>query len=318
MEIYPLSYSIPDECIVNSIPQKTQLIAQTNPLDHSSYIFNESQETDYYESYKSAKYAITTKKGGWDCLRHYEILANGCLPLFFDINKCSPHKLTSLPKDLLTSYEYMQTYAMQTVDHPLAEKNYNILANRCLEWTKTNCSCSKSAKYVLTKQDSPDKIKNILLIRCDQGVNYTRELLWIGLKRHIQSISGIAVEYPKIPYLYDTFDPEDAKRLHGKGFTYTRRLKDDYCFSDQEIIDKIKTGFWDMVIFGKVGPDELAEGSIPNLPLWETVYQNVDKSKIIFLYGGDECIDLTYPNRYRNHIEYHRQFGKCFVRELHK
>jgi hypothetical protein len=38
----------------------------------------------------------------------------------------------------------------------------------------------------------------------------------------------------------------------------------------------------------------------------------------VFLYGGDECIDLTFDNRYKSHILQHAQYGFCFVRELNR
>ena len=70
-----------------------------------------------------------------------------------------------------------------------------------------------------------------------------------------------------------------------------------------------------MIIYGKVGPDELHEGSHPNMPLWEHVFKRYNKNQIVYLYGGDECIDLTYDNRYKEHIMYHSQFAHCFIRE---
>ena len=51
--------------------------------------------------YKKSIFALTYKKAGWDSLRHYEILMNGCIPLFLDIKNCPPDTLTSLPKDKL-------------------------------------------------------------------------------------------------------------------------------------------------------------------------------------------------------------------------
>jgi hypothetical protein len=232
-------------------------------------------------------------------------MANGCIPLFKDINTSPKNTLTSLPKPLLsflsTNYDKIE--------------NTQHFSNMLLEHTKRYCSTSASANYFLSKLNKLGGIKNILLIRCDKGVNYSRELMWIGLKRYIQSISGVAVELPKIDYLYKDCRG-DVSDLYGMGFTYAKRVDSDYDFTDEEIKNKIKNNFWDLIIFGKVGPDELSEGSIPNLPLWDQVIQIYDKSRIVFIYGGDECIDLTYDNRYNNHIQYHRKFGTCFVREL--
>lgn len=195
-------------------------------------------------------------------------------------------------------------------------ENTSQVSKLLLEHTKINCSTSASANYFLSKLNKLGCVKNILLLRCDKGVNYSRELLWIGLKRYIQSISGVAVEFPKIDYLYNDYQG-NVNELYGMGFTYAKRIDNDYNFTEEEIKNKIRTKFWDLIIFGKIDPDEMFEGTIPNLPLWENITQTYDKNQIVFIYGGDECIDLTYDNKYRNHIQYHRNFGTCFVRELH-
>ena len=55
-------------------------------------------ESDYYEDLDSSLYGITTKRAGWDCLRHYELAARGCILCFRDLSKkpmlCAPHELT--------------------------------------------------------------------------------------------------------------------------------------------------------------------------------------------------------------------------------
>ena len=54
--------------------------------------------------YKKSIFALTYKKSGWDCLRHYEILMNGCIPLFLDIKNCPINTISNLPKDQLIYY----------------------------------------------------------------------------------------------------------------------------------------------------------------------------------------------------------------------
>lgn len=289
---------------MNDIPEKKYLLAPLIPGVQETYIYD--KEKEYNEMYQQSRFAITTKKGGWDCIRHYEILANGCLPIF-DISNCPDETLTTFPKKYVDEINILYSNWKENDEYI---NKYNILCNTMLEHTRNNCSTSATAKYFISK--FPD-VKNVLLIICNKGVNYSREFLWIGLKRYIQSLNGVAVEYPSIPYLYE--DTSD-KNLHGKGFTYSNRLKNDYNFSESELIEKIENNFWDVVIFGKIGPDELYEGTIPNFLLCNTIMSYYDKNKIVFLYGGDCCIDVTYENKYKNHIDFHRQFGTCFVREL--
>ncbi len=54
-------------------------------------------EEEYYANLREAKFGITVKRGGWDCLRHYEIAANGAVICIRDLASkspyCAPHGL---------------------------------------------------------------------------------------------------------------------------------------------------------------------------------------------------------------------------------
>ena len=52
---------------------------------------------DYQKSY----YGVTSKKAGWDCMRHYEIMGNYCLPYFPNLAFCPKNTLYNFPKDLI-------------------------------------------------------------------------------------------------------------------------------------------------------------------------------------------------------------------------
>ncbi len=55
------------------------------------------QEEDYYRDIQVSRFGITTRREGWDCLRHYEYAANGCVMCFKDLEtkpeKCAPYGL---------------------------------------------------------------------------------------------------------------------------------------------------------------------------------------------------------------------------------
>lgn len=95
-------------------------------------------------------------------------------------------------------------------------------------------------------------------------------------------------------------------------------MKDNYdqTLNDEKIKQSILNKEWDLIVFGKVGPDEFQTGTIPGMEFWNEVYQNYPKEKIVFLYGGDECQNMNINNQYSNHLLYHSNFGTCFVREL--
>jgi hypothetical protein len=175
-------------------------------------------------------------------------------------------------------------------------------------------------------------VKNILLITGHHGANYNREMLWIGIKRYIKSINGVAVEYDKMPFLYDDFDNFSKHKYYDSAcFTFPKRLQKDhdYNMSEKEIVDKINSNFWDLIIYGKVGPDEFC-----TFPYYDIVKTKYNKNQIAFVFGGDEIFDLTitdnesyhinmfnryiYYKPYSDYLNYYKQFGTCFVRELNK
>jgi hypothetical protein len=315
VSVLPLSFSVPDECIVDVIPIKTNLLASLMPGDTTTYVFDKYKEKEYNDMYRASRFAITKMKGGWDCLRHYEILMNGCIPLFENLKDCPKYTLTTYPKEL--NCEAYELYNNWVENQDYIEK-YNVLCLKYLEHTKNNCSTSSTANYFLKNIKKSDKIKNILLITGHHGINYSRESLWIGLNRYIKSINGVAVEYDKMPFLYDDFDTFSEHKYYSNNcFTYPKKLKKDehYNMSETEIIDKINNKFWDLIIYGKVGPDEFC-----TFPFFDIVKSNYNKNKIAFIFGGDEIFNLknTHKNVYCDYLNYYKQFGTCFVRELDK
>jgi len=95
--IQPIQFAIPKEKILSSIPAKTRLLSPLDPRDRSTYIYYDS-EAHYYEQYGESYFGRTMKKGGWDCCRHYEIMAAGALPLFDRLEECPEWTMFWLPK----------------------------------------------------------------------------------------------------------------------------------------------------------------------------------------------------------------------------
>jgi len=107
-KVFPTGFGIPMERITQiNLASKSQLFQKTAPDDSlfktvkdfgggfRHHIFN--KEEDYYEDLSKSWFGLTCKKGGWDCLRHYEIIAAGSLLLFKDYDlkpkQCSPQDL---------------------------------------------------------------------------------------------------------------------------------------------------------------------------------------------------------------------------------
>ncbi len=102
-KIKPISFAIPKSKILESIDYNPKnLLAPLIPGKLNTYIYE--SESSYYEMYQKSIFALTYKKAGWDCLRHYEILMNGCVPLFLDIKNCPKNTISTLPKDKLNNF----------------------------------------------------------------------------------------------------------------------------------------------------------------------------------------------------------------------
>ena len=97
--IKPITFSYPKEHLSEVNKSKTQKKGIVIPGDKSTYIFKD--EKSYYDDYNKSYFGITEKKAGWDCMRHYEIMGNYCLPYFPDLMYCPKNTLFNFPKDLI-------------------------------------------------------------------------------------------------------------------------------------------------------------------------------------------------------------------------
>lgn len=94
--IFPISFAIPTSKVNFVTTGKTCITAPLIPGDVSTYIYR--NEDDYYKMYQKSQFGLTFKKAGWDCMRHYEVIGNGCLPRFRDIENCPPYIMVNFPK----------------------------------------------------------------------------------------------------------------------------------------------------------------------------------------------------------------------------
>ena len=137
--VKPITFGIPTCKLAQPNKNKTQEYATCIPGQPETYIFD--NEKSYYQDYQKSYYGVTMKKAGWDCMRHYEILGNYCIPYFTDLEKCPEHTLANLPKDLLLQ-------AKDLANSFDKEKYYHIL-DRLFEYTKKNLTTKSIAKYII-------------------------------------------------------------------------------------------------------------------------------------------------------------------------
>lgn len=119
--ILPISFFVPSFCIdyifrnYSCNLNKVYFLSPCDPRDVSTYVYN--TEESYYLQYAKSFFGFTQLKGGWDCLRHYEIILAGCVPLFQKV-ELMPNKVMQLyPKQLqLLANQLYHSYKDKPID----------------------------------------------------------------------------------------------------------------------------------------------------------------------------------------------------------
>jgi len=295
--LHPITFSIPEEKILNYVPKKNKILSNLIPGDLTTYIYN--NETDYYNEYRQSMFAITKKKGGWDCMRHYEIIANGCIPYFIDIEHCPENTMALLPKNLLLEgNDLYNTLKNKNIDEiNIDELNiYETLVKKFIDYTKKYLTTKSIAEYILTKTNNCNVTK-ILYLSGSTAPDYLRCLTLHGFK---ELLGNNCHDYPKIPHIYKS-NNINIETLYGKGISYTNLLDDqlhDYNL-DNNIEESIKSKYYDIIIYGSY------HRGTPYYYLVNKIY----KPNEIILICGEDC-------HYCDHNNWTSRGHYVFVREL--
>jgi len=298
--LYPITFSIPEEKIINFIPSKRKILSNLIPGNTTTYIYN--NEEDYYNEYRQSFFAMTTKKGGWDCMRHYEILANGCIPFFPNIEQCPVNTMALLPKNLLLEGNLLYNEFHIKNINDLTQENinqYNLLVNKLLDYTRNNLTTIKLAKYILEKTNFK-YVSKILYLSGDTSPDYLRCVTLHGFKK----LLGIKChDYPKISHIYKS-NTINYKQLYGKGISYTNLLDSelhDDCL-DYNIEQHINNKYFDIIIYGSY---------YRGMPFFDNVNKIYKPNEIILLCGED-----LHNCKYNLYNLYKDKGYNMFVREL--
>lgn len=245
---FPIQFSIPESKVVPCVPDKEQAFATVNPYDRSTYIYD--NEKDYYEDYQRSYYAITCKKAGWDCMRHYEILANGAIPYFVDLDKAPDDTMVFLPRELILEAMHLEGVDRETmtIDFERFDKaRYFEIAEELLEHTRRYLTTRKMAEYVLERVNYTGNGKVLYISGC-LWPDYMRCTLLIGLR---EVLGNRLIDYPQVPHLYTSYPQEAVKGLYGKGISYSRVLE-NLPINRDNIEERIRNKEFDLIVYGSV------------------------------------------------------------------
>jgi hypothetical protein len=153
--VRPTSFSVPEEKIFDGECEKTQLFGSDivdpelkaiAPIGRrDDYLF--SSEETYFADLRRSRFGVTTKRGGWDCLRHYEIAANGAVPCFRDLDQkpasCAPHGLHGG-----NSISYRSAEELLARVESISDADYDRLRAGALRWARDNSTTQRAAELL--------------------------------------------------------------------------------------------------------------------------------------------------------------------------
>ena len=136
----PICFSVPEEKIIKEKSVKKKLFGTVIPGKKETYIF--TKENEYYSDYSISYYGNTCKKGGWDCMRHYEIMAAYSVPSFLNLEKCPERTMVYFPKKLILEFN---KFSLENKIHP----NYNEMNDELHDYFKNNLTTKRIIERII-------------------------------------------------------------------------------------------------------------------------------------------------------------------------
>jgi hypothetical protein len=149
----PISFSIPAAKVLDAPPAKDrdfprhivdpEVAAQVG--GQGSYAF--SDEAAYRADLQRSRFGVTTKREGWDALRHYEIAACGAVPCFRELERkpamCAPFGL-----DAGNCIAYRDAEDLRARIAALDEERYAALQAGALAWAAQNTTAVRAQELL--------------------------------------------------------------------------------------------------------------------------------------------------------------------------
>jgi hypothetical protein len=285
---YPISFSKFENTIKNQSIQNRKPLSTIIPGDPYSY---DSYERYLWE-YEKSMFAITHKKGGWDCYRHIEILESGCIPLMHDARKIPEGSMFYYPKELFALiYENYLNGRIFEHEHII----------RYLEKWFTKYLSSKASVHNMLELSGfnqgthPSKCLFVDL-ELHKRLDYLSAMVLSGLFAQ-ESIETFILGRPP-EYMFQDYEG-DVSMLYGRGFGYSRILEPKSRRTVE--IESLDFEKYDFVVVGS---------ALRNRFFLEKYRENLKTSKLIILDGADEPISQVQLRWLKSFLH-----AKIFVRE---
>lgn len=150
-----LAFAIPEDLLATGDEPKTKLLG-THVVDPDivalmpgeariTYAFDD--EAAYYGDLRASKFGITTKKAGWETLRHYEIAASGCVPCFRDLHR-KPARTAPFGLDETNCVIYTDPRQLLDRIRAMGDDEYARLRAGALAWARRNTTRARAHEFL--------------------------------------------------------------------------------------------------------------------------------------------------------------------------
>eukprot|EP00927_Polykrikos_kofoidii_P026882 TRINITY_DN23863_c0_g1_i1.p1 TRINITY_DN23863_c0_g1~~TRINITY_DN23863_c0_g1_i1.p1 ORF type:complete len:746 (-),score=83.07 TRINITY_DN23863_c0_g1_i1:333-2348(-) len=331
-KFYPISFGIPSEDVVTCLPDKSLDFASLLPGKWSTYIFPMTSfgELEYKRMYREARFALSPRKGGWETMRVYEILAGGCVPLLGNMSAIPGGALSFLDRTLLkklASLKGIDANALRVNVSNFDVKAYNNLAAALLRHTHQRLTTEAIARYMLNIIGKQNVSRVLFIANCGHG-DFQCYLSLHGMRRLLGA--GL-VDVPRLEYMYK---PQGLKPMqevnrvttcpqplctvvsgsfpqtvvrpagasvpaYGGGFSYAFRLEEILVNrSDASVLARLQRREFDAVVVGSVSSlqghqDRAGRRAAALFTQAERWYS---PNEIIVIDGRDPPADQTFHN----------------------
>ncbi|CAE7744887.1 hypothetical protein AK812_SmicGene2605 [Symbiodinium microadriaticum] len=335
--MFPITYSIPKERILDHVPEKSFFAMNDSmkSFQYKNYQFGPMQEEEYHQHIRKHRFGDTRKKGGFDCLRHYELLANGCIPIFHDLEHLPRSLLRPLPKSLLMEakalfalpWEATETGPGHCPSKPGAAED---LAESLLRWTSERLSTEHVARYVLDTLNIDESSASVLFLPCSAFDNFPSFLTASVFHGLVSLLGDRVLDVPEYGYAYrydDSGTDEELRirsNIWGQGFTLGFKHRPRPFLNRENISQRIRAREFDLIIFGRMSPYEPCNfygefggraNAVPEFFL--EVISTYPRERVALLYGDDSGIDdaVVRTQLYRTG-GMNSGLGMVFMREM--
>lgn len=114
-------------------------------VGRQEYVYD--TEEGYYADLRRSRFGVTTRRAGWDCLRHYEFAANGCVLCFRDLDRkprtCAPHGLHA---GNCIIYNHAEELRERTSN--MSDAEYERLQANSYAWVEQNTTLVRAKKFL--------------------------------------------------------------------------------------------------------------------------------------------------------------------------